>query len=327
LVEHFRNTAFMGFIPVITHLRSIFHNLDRCKKDIIEFQPDAVILIDYSGFNLRIAKFAKAAGFTVFYYISPQVWAWRKSRVKKIKDHVDRLFSIIPFEKEFYAKRGVDVEYVGHPLLDIIDLKKFPNPTFRADLQLSEKPLVALLPGSRKQEIKSILPVMAGCADRFPDYEFVIAGMSTHENEFYESIIAERKIKIAWDRTYDLLENAHAALVTSGTATIETAIHRVPQVVCYKGNYLSYLLVKNLVDIDFISMVNLIMGKKVVTELIQNDFTIENLTHELQQIVEGIPRTEQLKQYDELIQHLGGPGASNRAAKRMIKYLHATRSL
>ncbi len=317
LVKHYRDTAFMGFIPVIRNLRTIFRNIDRCKADITEYQPDAIVLVDYSGFNLRIAEFAHKAGYTVFYYISPQVWAWRKSRVKKIKSFVDKMYSIIPFEKQFYAERGVVVEYVGHPLLDVIDTSNSVSDQSTD----SSKPIIALLPGSRKQEISSMLPVMSQITAAFPDYEFHVAAISAHGNEFYDHLIDNKKIVFDWDDTYGLLRKSAAALVTSGTATVETALHKVPQVVCYKGNYLSYLIVKNLVDIKYISMVNLIMEEEVVTELIQGEFNVANLTVELNSILNPTGRERQKNLYQKLIEKLGRPGASERAAKSMLKFL------
>ncbi|MDX2445524.1 MAG: lipid-A-disaccharide synthase [Bacteroidales bacterium] len=328
LVKHYKDHAFMGIVPVIKNLGTIRQNLKEVVKDIEIFLPDALILIDYSGFNLRVAKKVRQLGITIFYYISPQVWAWRQSRVHDIKMLTDKVFTILPFEKEFYKKFDVDVEYVGHPLLDSI--KEFDDgftiseEEFRKKNKLSSKPIVALIPGSRKQELQAQLPVMLGVMRNFPDYQFVIAGMRSIKPEIYSGYIDNYDISIILDQTYELLSFSEAALVTSGTATLETALFNVPEVVCYRAGTLSYLLVKNLVKIQFISIVNLIMGRKVVNELIQNDLTIDKVSEELNLLLgDKNYKNELMNGYKELKSKLGGPGASLRAAQSMNKILNS----
>lgn len=322
VVKHFRELAFMGFIEVLMNLRTIMRNMRMCKSDIENFQPDALVLIDYPGFNLRIAEWAHKKGIRVFYYISPQVWAWKQNRVYKIKKCVDRMFAVLPFEKEFYSRFGYDVEFVGHPLLDAIEqLKHEEGKTdFRSTFHLSEKPIVALLPGSRKQEIAAMLPLMLQVRASLPGHQFVIAGAPGQEENYYTRFLAGSDFKIVFGHTYELLQEASAALVTSGTATLETALFRVPQVVCYKGSRISYFIAKRLVKVKYISLVNLILDRMAVRELIQHDLTAENLRSELRKIsLNETARTQILADYSELHTRLGGTGASERVAKAMLK--------
>ena len=273
LVKHYRDLAFMGFAEVILNLRTILKNLKFCKEDIETFKPDAVILIDYPGFNLRIADFVKSLGIKVYYYISPQVWAWKKNRVHKIKQTVDRMFVILPFEKDFYKQFEMEVDYVGHPLLDAIqkrDSSLERKQILRKDLQLSEQNLVAILPGSRKQEISKMLPIMLKQSKEFPDFQFVIAVAPSFELSYFKPFIqAYKNVALVQNRTYDLLEISHAAMVTSGTATLETALFQVPEVVCYKGNPISYHIARRIVDIKYISLVNSMRIRMTKMEKIQ----------------------------------------------------------
>ena len=282
LVKHYKERAFMGFIEVIMNLRKILGMMSFCKKDIAEFKPDVIIFIDNSGFNLRIAKWAKQQGFKTNYYISPQVWASRAGRVKDIKRDVDEMFVILPFEKEFYKKYNYNVNFVGHPLIDgIAGRKQVDEELFRKEYDLGNKEIIALLPGSRKQEITKMLAVMLSLVDDFSNYQFVVAGAPSQPYEFYKGFIGGKNVKFINNKTYDLLSISHAALVASGTATLETALFKVPQVVCYKGSNISYQIAKRIITLEYISLVNLIMDKEVVKELIQNDFTKENLKKEL----------------------------------------------
>lgn len=329
LVKHYRDLAFMGFAEVILNLRTILKNLKFCKEDIETFKPDAVILIDYPGFNLRIADFVKNLGIKVYYYISPQVWAWKKNRVHKIKQTVDRMFVILPFEKDFYKQFEMEVDYVGHPLLDAIqkrDSSLERKQILRKDLQLSEQNLVAILPGSRKQEISKMLPIMLKQSKEFPDFQFVIAVAPSFELSYFKPFIqAYKNVALVQNRTYDLLEISHAAMVTSGTATLETALFQVPEVVCYKGNPISYHIARRIVDIKYISLVNLIMDQEVVKELIQGDLNHKLLKMELGKLlVEGEARSNMLNTFGALIDKLGGGGASEKTAKLMIDDLKSS---
>ena len=322
LVKHYRDLAFMGFAEVIMNLRTILGNIKFCKKDIQEFKPDAVILIDYPGFNLRVAEFVKNLGIKVYYYISPQIWAWKTGRVHTIKKFVDRMFVILPFEKDFYAKYDYEVDFVGHPLLDALkDLPEFTTEKFKSENNLDDRKIIAILPGSRKQEIKVKLPIMLSVAKDFPDYQFVVAGAPSQEESFYREI-AGKDLKIVFGKTYDLLRSAEAALVTSGTATLETALLNTPEVVCYKGSRISYEIGKRVVKyIDYISLVNLIMNREVVKELIQSELNTKNLKSELSKILKEPKRSEILKDYNDLREKLGGEGASERTAELIIKDL------
>lgn len=321
LVRHYKEMAYMGIGQVLRHLPSILGNFKFCHRDILEFAPDALILIDYSGFNLRVAEWAKKQGLTVFYYISPQVWATREGRVEKIKKNVDKMFVILPFEKDFYKKHDYDVEFIGHPLLDVVDNYEVDK-DFKSKFNLTDKPIIALLPGSRKQEIKSMLKIMLSVVDDFAEYQFVIAGAPSMDAAFYDSFIQGKKnVHFIPNQTYNLLANSHAALVTSGTATLETALFGVPQIVCYKTGTVLYNIVKRIIKVPFISIVNLIMGLKIVQELIQHDLNHEKLKSELRFIIEGAPRQEILANYSLLREKLGQNGASDRAARSILLFL------
>lgn len=319
LVKHYRDLAFMGFVEVLANLRTILNNINFCKQDILDYEPDVVIFVDYPGFNLRIAPFVKKLGIKTVYYISPQVWAWKESRVEKIKQSIDKMLVILPFEKPFYEKHGYEVEFVGHPLIDAIAAQNTDEKQFREKYELTDKPIIALLPGSRKQEISKMLPVMIEAASSFTDYQLVIAGAPSIPNEFYKSL-APNNVKVIQNQTYDLLNITTAALVTSGTATLETALFSVPEIVCYKGNSISYHIARKLVKVDYISLVNLIMEKEVVTELIQDDFNTENVKTHLSKILST--EVTQLKQdYHVLKEKLGGKGASENAAKLIHSFV------
>lgn len=322
MVKHYRELAFMGFTEVFMNLRTILNNIKFCKRDIIEYGPDAIILVDYPGFNLRIAEFAKKKNIVVHYYISPQIWAWKENRIKKIKRDVDHMYVILPFEKDFYEKKhDYPVHFVGHPLLDAIADRSIMDPSiFAKENNLSDRPIVALLPGSRKQEITKMLAVMLKMVSKFPDHQFVIAGAPSQELNFYKKFIGTEDVAIVENKTYDLLSVSTAALVTSGTATLETALFKVPEVVCYKGNEISYQIGKRLVNVKYISLVNLILDKEVVTELIQDEFNEENLENELFKILDHKYREDMFDQYFQLEQKLGGKGASEKTAKLIIKY-------
>jgi lipid-A-disaccharide synthase len=325
LVKHYRELAFMGFIEVIANLKTILKNIELCKNDVMKFQPDALILVDYPGFNLRIAKFAHSIGLKVFYYISPQVWAWKQSRVHSIKKNVDCMFVILPFEKDFYKKFNYDVTFVGHPLLDVIN-ETTTTDTFKEQWLLKNnlpgKPVVALLPGSRKQEITTMLPVMISVSNDFKNYQFVIGAAPSVSKTFYEKLIAGADVKIVYNQSYDLLKASEAALVTSGTATLETALFEVPEVVCYKGNILSYHIARQLVRVDYISLVNLILKKPALKELIQSDFTREHLKTELSKLLNNSTyRNEMIQNFKELKEMLGGKGASEKTAREIYDFL------
>ncbi|MFV7235464.1 lipid-A-disaccharide synthase [Flavobacterium sp. ZB4R12] len=320
LVKHYRELAFMGFIEVIFNLKTILNNIKICKKDIIKFRPDVLIFIDYPGFNLRIAKWAKELGFKTHYYISPQIWAWKESRITEIKRDIDKMYVILPFEKKFYEdKHHFPVEFVGHPLIDAIQNQTPIDPSvFKKENKLDEKPIIAVLPGSRKQEITKMLSVMLSVVDDFPEYQFVIAGAPSQEYSFYENFISNENIKFISNKTYDLLRNATAALVTSGTATLETALFKVPEVVCYKGSWASYQIAKRIITLKYISLVNLIMDEEVVTELIQEDCTTKRIREELKKILESNHRKQLLGKYNVLEAKLGGIGASEKTAKLIV---------
>ncbi len=323
LVKHYREMAFMGFTEVLLNLRTIKANLSFCKQDLLEYNPDALILVDYPGFNLRIAKFAKSKGIKVFYYISPKVWAWNQKRALKIKACVDEMFAIFPFESKFYQKYNFDINYVGHPLLDAIDNISFSNnekDIFLTKNKLSNKAIIALLPGSRKQEVTRILSEMLSVQSYFPDYQFIIAGAPSLDIEFYRTFLSSNTT-IIFDQTYDLLKIAEAALITSGTATLEAAIFNVPQVVCYKAGTLTYQIAKRLINVKFISLVNLILNKEAVAELIQDDLNTKRIVDELHKIL-GPNKKQQLNDYEKLRELLGGQGASAKTASLMLKTLN-----
>ncbi len=329
LVKHYRDLAFMGFIEVIKNIRTIYKNLNLCKKDILSYKPDAIILIDYPGFNLRIAEWAKKKGIRVIYYISPQVWAWKESRVKTIKRNVDKMLVILPFEKAFYRKWNFEVEYVGHPLAEVVDnaendIDTTPDASFSP---LNDKNIIALLPGSRMQEIDKKLPVMLEVSKYFPEYRFVIAKASSLDDSFYEQYISGyNNVRSIRHKTYSLLLNSKAALVTSGTATLETALFGVPQVVCYKGSSISYQIAKRLIKVKYISLVNLIMDKEIVKELIQDEMNVENIKVELNKILKDQQVINAVKKdYADLRKLLSEGGhASAKAAKSIVQYMRTT---
>ena len=322
LVVHYKDRAIMGFMEVLANLPKISKLFRKCKEDIRAFQPDALIFIDNSGFNLRIAKWAKPKGLNTHYYISPQVWASRSGRVKSIKRNVDHMYVVLPFVKDFYKKFDYDVHFVGHPLLDALDQRVQVAPEkFREEHQMDERPIIALLPGSRKQEIAMMLEVMLSIVDDFPSYQFVIAGAPSQEKEFYHQYIKRNQVHLILNKTYDLLSICHAALVTSGTATLETALFKVPQVVCYKGGWLSYQIAKRIIQLKYISLVNLILDKPVVTELIQDEFNSKRLKEELQHILDDYQRAVLFLDYYDLEMALGGKGASEKTAKLIVASL------
>jgi lipid-A-disaccharide synthase len=320
LVKHYADMAFMGFVEVIINLNTILENLKKCKQDIVAYQPDVLILIDFPGFNLKIAEFAKMQGLEVYYYISPKVWAWNQKRVLKIKKIVDHLFCILPFEVEFYKSWGMDIDYVGNPLLDAVDAFK-PDADFLKKNNLTDKKIVALLPGSRKQEISRLLPEMLGAVHQFPHHKFVVAGAPSFDAVYYKQYLGDNNIPVIFNATYDILANAEAAVVASGTATLETALFNVPQVVVYKGNALTIGIARMLIKIKFISLVNLIMDAAVVKELIQQDCTSLNITQELNNLLHNAHHRQQmLADYDILDEKMGTPGASAKTAKLIVKY-------
>ena len=321
VVKHYRDLAFMGFAEVIQNLGTIFKNIRFCKQDISTFQPDVLILIDYPGFNLRIAAWAKQQGIKILYYISPQIWAWKENRIHAIKKNVDKMLVILPFEKEFYAKWNFNVEYVGHPLVEVIDAFKstiISEDSTTDDFDRNEdSPIIALLPGSRKQEILKKLPVMLQVAKRFPHYQFVVAKAPGLSEDFYDNLMADQKnVSAVLNQTYELLSKSRAALVTSGTATLETALFGVPEVVCYKGNNISYQIAKRLIKIKYICLVNLIMDKEVVKELIQHEMNEENLVNELGLLLTNKNKQQKIQEdYDRLraLLRLGGNASENAA--------------
>lgn len=321
LVKHYADMAFMGFTEVLLNLRTIYKNLAACKKDLTDWKPEVLILIDFPGFNLKIAEFAKANDIKVCYYISPKVWAWNQKRVLKIKKVVDHMFCILPFEVDFYKEWGMKVDYVGNPLLD--EKAQFvPDGDFKAVNDFNDKKIIALLPGSRKQEIERLLPEMLSVTKNYPDFEFAIAAAPTFSETYYQQFIGAKKVKLLFGNTYNLLHNAHAAIVASGTATLETALFKVPQVVVYKGGAISIAIARMLVKIKFISLVNLIVNKKIVTELIQDDCNPEKINRELKNIIEGEGRLAMLNGYNELLNLMGSPGASEKTAKLIINYIN-----
>jgi lipid-A-disaccharide synthase len=321
LVKHYRDLAFMGFTEVLMNLRTIFKNLAFCKDDILQYKPDTLILIDYPGFNLRIAKWAKEQGIKVIYYISPQVWAWKEGRVKMMKECIDKMLVILPFEKDYFKNKwNWEVEYVGHPLVEVVDSQQ----SIVNSHKISDRPIIALLPGSRKQEILKKLPVMLEVSKSFPGYQFIVAKAPGLDGSFYDDLLKEySNVSYVADQTYNLLSQSKAALVTSGTATLETALFGVPEVVCYKGSYISYQIGKRLVKVKYISLVNLIMDKLVVKELIQDDMTVENLKHGLQELLTNEQRRAELQNdYAALKKILSeGGNASAKAAQSIVHFL------
>ncbi len=327
MVKHYRETAFMGFLTVLKNLKKIRTHFALCKRDLLQYQPDVLILVDYPGFNLRMAQFAKKNGFRVHYYISPKVWAWKENRVKTIKKYVDCMFTIFPFETEFYKKHNYKVHFGGNPLLDAIENRLGKEETFNDFTHrnaLSAQPIVAILAGSRKQEIERILPIMIQASENFPEYQFVIAAAPAISKEFYNRVMNGRKVKLVFNQTYQLLQQSKAALVTSGTATLETALLHTPQLVCYisGGGKFFYSIAKKILKIKYISLVNLVMDQLLVKELIQHYCTCSNITKELNELLHNADyREEMLKNYQNLHQKLGGEGASARFAKMIVNDL------
>ena len=323
LVKHYRELAFMGFIEVVFNLKTILGNIKFCKNDIAEFQPDAIIFIDYPGFNMRIAKWAKGHGIPTHYYISPQIWAWKENRIAAVKRDFDHLYVILPFEKEFYEdKHHFPVTFVGHPLIDAIHNRTVTGQTdFIKENQLDDKPIIAILPGSRKQEITKMLSVMLSVVEDFQDYQFVIAGAPSQDHAFYQPFLKNKNVHFIANKTYDLLSHSTAALVTSGTATLETALFKVPEVVCYKGSWASYQIAKRIITLKYISLVNLIMDQEVVTELIQDECNTKNINIQLQKILNPDYRKQLISQYEILEEKLGGIGASKKTAQHIVRSL------
>ena len=324
LVKHIRELAYMGFYEVLANLPGIIQNFRLCKKDILDWKPDVLVLVDYPGFNLRMAAFARKHGIRTVYYISPQIWAWKQGRVKKIRRDVDKMLVILPFEKEFYSRFGVDVSFVGHPLLDALEEVESRDDSqhFRTRHQLPASPLIAILPGSRKQEVTRLLGEMAAVAVDFPNHHFVVAGMSSVPRSVYDGVDAPENVSVVFDQTYALLANAEAAMVASGTATLETALFQVPLVVCYTANRLSFWIARRLVKVKYISLVNLIMDRPLVKELIQNAFHKKAVSVELALLLgDSSHRNHILSGYEELRMLLGGPGASRRAARAIAGLL------
>ena len=329
LVKHYEEFSYMGFLEVIVNAKKILNYISLCKKDIENYDPDLIIYIDYPGFNMKIAKWAKRKNFSNHFYISPKVWVWKESRVKKIKKVIDKMYVILPFEKDFYKnKHKYEVDFVGHPLLDAVhNQKEFNKKEFLTENKLSSKPVIALLPGSRHQEISKLLPLMLDVVSNFKDYQIVIAGAPNKSINYYEKIITSNKeyfgsIKVICNQTYDILRISSAAIVTSGTATLETALFKVPQVVCYKTSMISYLIGRILIrNLKYISLVNIILDKHVVKELIQSNCNKDNLVIELQKILNKSNRSLMLKEYELLHRKLGGKGASKKTAELISMYL------
>ena len=325
LVKHYSEMAYMGFIPVLLNIDKVLHNIRLCKSDIEEFHPDVLILVDYPGFNLRMAKFAKTRlNIPVHYYISPKIWAWKEYRIKDIKRYVDKMYSILPFEIPFYQKHHYQIDYVGNPTVDEMAMRPFADEkfdSFISENNLENKPIIALLAGSRKAEITANLPTMIDAASSFTDYQLVIAGAPGISPDFYHTFISGKRVSIVFEKTYRLLQQSSAALVTSGTATLETAILKVPQVVCYKmgGGKITYNLFKHILKVKFVSLVNLIANREIVKELPVHLFTTENVTNELDKILNDPDKREQMLQgYAEVAERLGNPGAPQNAAKKIV---------
>ena len=319
LVKHYKDYSHMGFFEVFINLKKILNNLSFCKKDIKKYNPDVIIYVDFPGFNLRIAKWAKKNKFKNHFYISPQIWAWKQNRIKTIRKVIDRMYVILPFEKKFYSSINFNVHYVGHPLLDVIKTNK------NEALDRGQEKIIALLPGSRDQEIKKILPEMINIIKNFKNYSFYICAAPSQKRSTYLKYIKDKnieKVKIVENQTYEILSKSSAALVTSGTATLETALFKIPQVVCYKSSWISIMIGRFLLrNLKFISLVNLILDKEVVKELIQENLNEKNLTSELNNILEGDYRINMLKSYNELIDKLGNRGASEKTALKIFNYL------
>ncbi|MFM9006570.1 MAG: lipid-A-disaccharide synthase, partial [Flavobacteriales bacterium] len=307
---------------VVINLRTIMRTFRFCEEDVAAFQPDALILIDYPGFNLRMAKWAHGRNIPVLYYIAPQVWAWKENRITAMRKYIHHLYVVLPFEKDYFEKRNMPVKFVGHPLLDQISVSTESASEFRHRNGLSHKPIIALLPGSRKQEIRAMLPLMLQMIVHFPDYQFLIAGAPSQDAEFYKSFLAGSEVPVLFGQTSEILRHASAGLITSGTATLEAGIYRVPQVVCYKGSFISYMIAKRLVKINYISLVNLILNRLAVRELIQNEFNAAQLESELRTLLtDETTRARIQSDYAELNDALGGGGASQRTANAMLKII------
>lgn len=322
LVKHYKDLAFMGFAEVLANLQTILNNIELCKKDIKKFNPDVIIFIDYPGFNMRIAQWAKKQGFDTHYYISPQIWAWKEGRIKAIKRDVNQMYVILPFEKDFYEKKHhFPVHYVGHPLLDAIaEFKNSVTIDFREKYKLDERPIIALLPGSRTQEITRLLNEMLQIVNDYPQFQFVIAGAPSLTETYYQTFIKQENVKLIINDTYNLLNNAYAAIVTSGTATLETALFQVPQIVVYKGNEISYQIAKRIIKLKYISLVNLIMDEPIVTELIQKKCNTFTIKQEFEKVINNEFRGKMLVKYRELSEKLGGGGASERVVNIIKKF-------
>ncbi|MGB8490530.1 MAG: lipid-A-disaccharide synthase [Bacteroidales bacterium] len=327
LLMHYRKTAFMGFVAVLKNLRAITANLNLCKSQITQFAPDVVILIDYPGFNLRIAGFAKESGIKVFYYISPKLWAWNEKRVEKVRRYVDRMYIIFPFEKEFYKGHGIKAEYMGNPLMDEIERRKLAlpdNEVIRSSLGIDGKPVVALVAGSRRNEVEYVLPQMVKAAENFREYRFIVTGVRNLPDELYLKIIGEKPVILIKDMTYEVLSISEAALVTSGTATLETALFNIPQIVCFRGDFISMAIAWIVIKVKFISLVNLILGYEAVRELVQYSLNEKTIGAELKSILPGGSKRERmLEDYRKIRQILGPAGASARVAGDMIENLPA----
>jgi lipid-A-disaccharide synthase len=323
LVEHIRNTNFMGFVQVAQNIGTIRRLFKTVKADIQSWKPDVVVLIDYPGFNLRMAKFIHGLGIRVFYYISPTIWAWKKGRIEQIRAYVDKMFPILPFEQAYYKSQGMEVDYCGHPLLDEIAQRDYRGDQLSATYAPDGAPIIALLPGSRKQEVARMLPRMLSVVPHFPQARFMIAGATTLDESYYRSIIGDANVPLIMGRTYDVLDAADYALVTSGTATLETALMRVPEIVCYHANALSIAIARRIIHVKYISLVNLIMEQEVVRELIQQDLTTDNLVAELRKLMSPAHKTKLLADYATLRAKLGDQGASDRLAGKMLGYLQS----
>ena len=322
LAKHHKDYSYMGFLEVFLNLYTIIKNISFCKSDILKYNPDIIIYIDFPGFNLRIAEWAKKNGFNNHYYISPQIWAWKESRIKLIKKVVDKMYVILPFEKKFYKeKHNFDVSFVGHPLIDEIN-KRNSEDTSKLSQKISKDKTILLLPGSRDQEIKKLLPIMLSVVSEFKDYKFIVGAAPSQKLSIYQDYVKDSNVEIIQNKTYELLKNCTAAIVTSGTATLETALFKVPQIVCYKSSWTTYLIGKILLkNLNYISLVNLIANKLIVKELIQNTCSKKNLIKELNIILEKEERAKIISNYNKLENSLGGRGASNKTAKIIYNYL------
>lgn len=321
LDQHYKSVAFMGFYEVVANLGKVLNNIKRCKQQILNFNPDALILVDYPGFNLRIADFATKHNFQVYYYIAPKAWAWKQSRATKLGKTVNKLFAILPFEKAFFSNYGVDTQYVGNPLMDYLDLDTTEEgrKAFLSRNELMHKPIISLFPGSRKQEIHTILPEMLKISSLFKDYQFVIGGAPAQDPSIYRKHMKEQNLSVIFNQGQELMKYSEAALITSGTATLEAALLNLPQVICYKGNAISIEIARRIVNVDYIGLANLIMDEPVIPELIQKDMTIERMQGELDRMLHDRERREKLfSDYARLREVIGGPGASAKVAKEIV---------